>query len=60
MAYHARTDLERATVFLDRSLTKLSEDELYQALDTALSEEESALVWQLVDEIERRDRLAEF
>jgi uncharacterized protein YpiB (UPF0302 family) len=60
MAYRARTDLERATVFLDRSLTKLSKEELYQALDTALSEEESALVWQLIDEIERRDRLAEF
>jgi uncharacterized protein YpiB (UPF0302 family) len=47
-------------VFLDQSLHKLSQEELYQALDAALSDEESALVWQLVDEIERRDRLAEF
>lgn len=47
-------------MFFDRTLNKLSEQELYQALDTALSEEESELVWRLVDEIERRDKLAEF
>jgi hypothetical protein len=47
-------------VFFDRTLNKLSQEELYQALDAALSDEESELVWQLVDEIERRDKLAEF
>lgn len=47
-------------MFLDRSLNNLSEAELYDALDTALSEEESEWVWRLVDEIERRDHLAEF
>jgi hypothetical protein len=60
MRYHARADVERAAVFFDRTLNKLSEQELYQALDAALSEEESELVWRLVDEIERRDKLAEF
>jgi hypothetical protein len=60
MRYHARAAVERAAVFFDRTLNKLSEQELYQALDAALSEEESELVWRLVDEIERRDKLAEF
>lgn len=60
MSYHAHADGERAAVFFDHTLNKLSDQELYQALDTALSEEESELVWRLVDEIERRDKLAEF
>lgn len=47
-------------MFFDRTLNTLSEAELYDALDTALSEEESELVWKLVDEIQRRDQQAEF
>lgn len=52
-------------MFFDRSLNPaslgaLSEADLYKALDAALSLEESELVWRLVDEIERRDQMAEF
>jgi hypothetical protein len=44
-------------VYFDRSLelARLSEDQLWEALDEALAAEESKLVWRLVDELERRN-----
>ena len=43
----------------DPSMAAFSDDELDAALDEALAREASTLVWMIVDEIERRDGLAE-
>jgi hypothetical protein len=44
-------------VYFDRSLelSRMTDDELWTALDEALAIEESKLVWRLVDELERRN-----
>ena len=44
-------------MYFDRSLelARMTDDELWTALDEALAAEESKLVWRLVDELERRN-----
>jgi hypothetical protein len=44
-------------VYFDRTLelARLSDDQLWTMLDQALAEEDSKLVWRLVDELERRN-----
>jgi hypothetical protein len=43
-------------VYFDRSLelARMTDDELWKALDEALAAQDSKLVWRLVDELERR------
>ncbi len=43
-------------MYFDRSfeLARMTDDELWKALDEALAQEDSKLVWRLVDELERR------
>jgi hypothetical protein len=45
---------EEPDLQFDRNIHHLSNEELSQALDEALTREETELVWKLVDEIERR------
>jgi hypothetical protein len=44
-------------VYFDRNLelARVSDDQLWKALDEALAMEDSKLVWRLVDELERRN-----
>jgi hypothetical protein len=44
-------------VYFDRNLelARISEDQLWKALDEALAKEDSKQVWRLVDELERRN-----
>ncbi|MBA2935997.1 hypothetical protein HZF05_18100 [Sphingomonas sp. CGMCC 1.13654] len=43
------------TYTIDDVIAKMTTQELEQALDTALEDVDSRLVWRLIDEIERRD-----
>lgn len=44
-------------MYFDRSLelARMTDDEIWAALDEALAVEDSKLVWRLVDELERRN-----
>lgn len=44
-------------MYFDRSLelARMTDDQLWKALDAALAEEDSKAVWRLVDELERRN-----
>ncbi|MBA2935361.1 hypothetical protein HZF05_14840 [Sphingomonas sp. CGMCC 1.13654] len=44
-------------MYFDRrlELARMTDDELWKALDEALAMEDSKLVWRVVDELERRN-----
>ncbi|WP_454885694.1 hypothetical protein [Sphingomonas oryzagri] len=44
-------------MYFDRSLelARMTDDQLLTALDEALAQQDSKLVWRLVDELERRN-----
>jgi hypothetical protein len=48
-------------VYFDRTLdlARMTDDQLWTALDEALATEDSKAVWRLVDELERRNGMVE-